>query len=294
MISNNRGVIKFKIVIGLLIGLIVVGLGLGSLHLYDYTENDPTFCQSCHLMEDAFHSWESSKHTGINCHTCHHATLYEKNMMLFKAIVDRPTEVSERPHDKIIVPSAKCITCHLKGDAKITQVSRSKGHSLHWFKEEIECIFCHTFKGHRSESGQKICINCHARATNMIPKMKTLACVNCHNFRTGRLVPSNQECIECHQDKSALTQPAGASQAHQPFECNNCHQVHDSKKGAKTSCTECHQGAMKRGKHPIHLKALGNQCTTCHIPHQWRITKKIASTLCSQCHKKYSLRTFSR
>jgi hypothetical protein len=42
------------------------------------------------------------------------------------------------------------------------------------------------------------------------------------------------------------------------------------------------------------LKALGNQCITCHTPHQWRITKKHASGLCSQCHKKYSLRTFSR
>jgi predicted CXXCH cytochrome family protein len=294
MISNNRGGIKFKVIIGLLIGLVVMGAGFASLHLYDYTENEPKFCLNCHLMQDAFHSWETSKHKGINCHTCHHATLYEKNMMFVKTIVERPAEVSERAHDKTIVPSTMCATCHLKGDAKITKVSRSKGHSLHWFKENIECTSCHAFKLHESAPEQKTCVNCHAHAKNMIPKMKDMACTDCHNFRTGRLVPGNKECIECHQDKSPLTQPAGASRAHQPFECNDCHQVHNPKKEAETSCIECHQGALKRGKHPIHLKALGNQCTTCHTPHQWRITKKRGAKLCSQCHKKYSLRTFSR
>jgi hypothetical protein len=37
MNSNNRGTIKFKVMIGLLIGLVVVIMGIGSLHLYDYT-----------------------------------------------------------------------------------------------------------------------------------------------------------------------------------------------------------------------------------------------------------------
>jgi predicted CXXCH cytochrome family protein len=294
MISNNRGAIKFKIMIGLLIGLVAVGLGIGSLHLYDYTENDPKFCLNCHLMKDTFHSWETSVHKSINCHTCHHANLYEKNMMFFKMIVERPTEVSDRAHDKTIVPSEKCVTCHQKENLEVSQVTRSQGHSLHWFKENIECASCHAFKGHQSESVQKICVNCHAHATNMLPKMQGLACANCHNFRAGQLVPGNKECIECHQDKSPLAQSAGASRVHQPFECNNCHQVHHPKKEAKTSCTGCHQGAMKRGKHPVHLKALGNQCTTCHTPHQWRILNKRAAKLCSQCHRKYSLRTFSK
>jgi hypothetical protein len=294
MISNNRGAIKFKVIIGLLIGLVVVGVGVGSLHLYDYTENDPTFCQNCHLMKDAFQSWETSTHKGINCHTCHQATLYEKNMMLLKAIVERPTEVSERVHGTTIVPSKKCVACHLKGSAKISQVSQSRGHSLHSFKEKTECTSCHTFNGHNLESNQKFCVNCHAHATKMIPRMKDLACTSCHNFRSGQLVPGNKECVECHQDKSPLAQPAGASRAHQPFECNKCHQVHRPDKTAGTSCMDCHQGAMKRGKHPVHLKALGNQCTTCHTPHQWRITKKVATKLCSQCHRKHSLRSFSK
>jgi hypothetical protein len=294
MISNHRGTIKFKIIIGLFVGLVVVGMGVGSLHLYDYTENEPKFCLSCHLMKDAFHSWETSVHKGINCHTCHQATLYEKNMMFVKTIFERPSEVSERPHDHIIVPSTMCVTCHLAGEKEIVKVSRSKGHSLHWFKENIECTSCHAVELHKFDPEQKFCVNCHAHAKNMLPKMKDMACTDCHNFRTGRLVPGNKECVECHAEKSPLTQPAGASRAHQPFECNDCHQVHNPKKEAKTSCTECHQGAMQRGKHPVHLKALGNECTTCHTPHQWRITKKGSASLCSQCHKSYPLRTFAR
>jgi predicted CXXCH cytochrome family protein len=292
--KTNRGTIKFKVMIGLLIGLVVVIMGIGSLHLYDYTENDPKFCLNCHLMNDAFHDWETSKHKGINCHTCHHATLFEKNMMFVKTIVERPTELSERAHDKTIVPSTMCMSCHLNEDSEITQVSRSKAHSLHWFKENIECLTCHAFKRHEAKSEQKTCVNCHAQAINMLPKMKPLVCTNCHSFSDGPMVPGNKECITCHQDKSPLTQPAGVSRAHQPFECNDCHQVHNPKIEAKTSCAGCHQGAMKRGKHPIHIKALGNECTTCHTPHQWSVTQKRATSLCSQCHKKYSLSTFSR
>ncbi len=56
MILNNRGAVKFKIMIGLLIGLVVMGAGFGSLHLYDYTENDPKFCLNCRLMKDASQS----------------------------------------------------------------------------------------------------------------------------------------------------------------------------------------------------------------------------------------------
>jgi hypothetical protein len=41
MNSNNRGTIKFKVMIGLLIGLVVVIMGIGSLHLYDYTGRIP-------------------------------------------------------------------------------------------------------------------------------------------------------------------------------------------------------------------------------------------------------------
>ncbi|MEE9258932.1 MAG: cytochrome c3 family protein [Nitrospinaceae bacterium] len=294
MISNNRGTKKYKIIIGLLAGLLVVVMGTGSLHLYDYTENDPEFCLNCHLMREAHHSWETSVHKSVNCHTCHYATLYEKNMMFVKTIFERPTEISERPHDQIIVPSTMCVTCHLAGDDKIIKVSRSKGHSLHWFKENIECTSCHAVELHQFAPEQKFCMNCHAQAKNMLPKMKDMACTSCHNFRTGRLVPGNEKCLQCHAEKSPLAQPASASRAHQPFKCNNCHQVHHPKKTAKTSCTECHQGAMRRGKHPVHLKALGNECLTCHTPHQWRISKKSASKLCSQCHKKYSLSTFLR
>ena len=294
MATNTRGTRKFKIIIGLLAGLIVVLLGMGSLHLYDYTENDPKFCLNCHLMKDAFHSWETSVHKGVNCHTCHHATLYEKNLMFFKTIVDRPKEVTKRPHEQIIVPSTMCVTCHLAGDKKIVKVSRSKGHSLHWFKENIECTACHAIELHKFDPEQKFCVDCHAHANKMIAKKKDMACSTCHNFRTGRLVPGNKECIQCHAEKSPLALPKEASRAHQPFECNDCHQIHHPKKAAGLSCAGCHRGAMQRGKHPVHLKALGNECSTCHTPHQWSVTRQKAGQLCSQCHQGYPLKTFSR
>ncbi|NIQ03130.1 MAG: hypothetical protein GWM98_24375 [Nitrospinaceae bacterium] len=294
MATPNKGAKKYKIIISLLMFFIISIFALGSLHLYDYTENDPKFCLNCHLMKDAFHRWETSVHKGVNCHTCHHATLYEKNMMFFKTIFERPTEVSARPHDQIIVPSTLCVTCHLRGKEEIKKVSRSKGHSLHWFKENIECTACHAIELHKFDPEQKFCVNCHAHAKTLLPKKQGMTCTQCHDFGTGKLIPDDKKCFECHEDKMPSARPATASKAHHPFGCNTCHQTHNPKKVIDESCVECHQGAMKRGKHPVHLKTLGNSCKTCHTPHQWRITRKRSLNLCKQCHRSYSLKAFSR
>ena len=285
---------KFWIALGVLFGLFMGGIALASFHLYDYTEHDPKFCISCHIMNDAYQSWETSIHQGIECHTCHYATIYEKNQMLIKAIVERPTKVSSRPHDKVIVPSTICLTCHLNGNDEAPQVSQSRGHLLHWFKGGLECTSCHAIKLHQFAPDQTFCTNCHAQQKNLPVKMKDLPCSSCHNFRTGRLLPQDQKCLDCHPQKAPVLKSEGLAPAHQPFGCNSCHQVHNPNLTPGDTCIGCHRLAVKRGKHPLHLKALGNDCVTCHQPHQWRIAKKAAASLCSQCHKNYPLKSFSK
>lgn len=266
--------------------------GTTSFYIYDYTEHNPKFCVSCHIMKPAFESWEQSIHTGIECHDCHYATIFEKNRMLFTTFFQNPEEVSERPHDKIIVPGAMCLQCHRDQKKEGPKITESSGHARHWFKEGLECTSCHAIDLHKFEPKQELCVNCHAQAEKIVSKMKHLPCTNCHDFRKGDLNPKDAACLECHLDQQTPKPVAGGTQLHNQFTCRTCHKVHQPDQTPAASCSGCHTLAMQRGKHPVHLNALGGDCMTCHERHVWRITPEKAKTLCSQCHQAYPLKAF--
>ena len=282
---------KYRIAVSLLAVVLIAAVFSGSLVIYDYTEHDPAFCASCHIMDSAFESWEGSIHREVECHDCHYATALERNRMLIKTLIEKSQKVSERPHEKIIVPSTMCIKCHWEGEKDIPKISKSTGHALHWFKGGIECTACHAIALHKFEAEQRLCENCHGREKTLLPKMQDMLCTQCHNFRQGKLVPNENVCAECHSQVKRPT-AENRTKAHQQFDCMTCHHTHDLKRPASSSCENCHFLTMKRGKHPIHLDALENDCLSCHQSHQWHITEKESKILCSQCHDLYSLKTF--
>lgn len=291
MTLDRKILIKYRVAVTLLALVLVGALLSGSLFVYDYTEHDPKFCVNCHIMKDAFTSWETSIHKGIECHDCHYATVLERNQMLFKTFVEKPSKVSKRPHEKKIVPSTMCIKCHWEGKKEIKKISNSTGHAMHWFKGAIECTSCHALKLHQFEAEQKLCINCHEAGRVVLDKMKNMFCTECHSFRQGALVPKSKNCVECHALREP-PQPDKRVLAHQQFDCMTCHSTHDAEHSARTACGNCHFLTMQRGKHPIHLQALDNDCLTCHKPHSWKITETDAKDLCQNCHKSYPLKNF--
>jgi len=292
MNNNLKLLTKYKIGVTLLGILLVSTFIAGSLFVYDYTEHEPKFCTNCHLMQPAFKAWKSSIHKQVECHDCHYATVLERNKMLLKTLFEKPTQVSERPHDKIIVPSTKCIRCHWEGNKPIPKISESTGHAMHWFKGGIECTSCHAITLHEFKAEQRLCVNCHEAGRVVLAKMKNMFCTECHNFRKGRLVPDSNACAKCHATREPPP-PGKRTLAHQQFECNTCHHTHDLKRSAKTSCPNCHFLTMKRGKHPLHIENLGEDCLACHKPHRWHISKDEARTLCSECHDPYPLSKFN-
>ena len=287
MENFKRAVLKYRVAVGVL-GLLLLGaIGLASAHLYDYTEHDPTFCVSCHVMNDAFSSWETSIHKNVECHDCHYATILERNQMLLTTLFKNPEQVTERPHEKIIVPSSMCIKCHWEGEA--AKISDSTGHALHWFKGSIECTSCHAIRLHKFEPEQKLCLNCHQKGNVVLPGMKDMPCADCHSFSKGRLIPKKADCQACHADRVESTISASGSLAHTRLECKTCHRTHEPDKPAGGLCQDCHRLAMKRGKHPIHIAATSGDCTTCHQPHSWTISQNESKKLCSKCHVSYPL-----
>src|SRR3989338_11715118 len=81
---------KSRVLVLILVLLLLIGDGIVSYRVYDYLENNPTFCKSCHIMETAFASWEKSVHAMVNCHDCHHLPPREGIKLFYGFVVNRP------------------------------------------------------------------------------------------------------------------------------------------------------------------------------------------------------------
>jgi hypothetical protein len=308
--------LKGKLLIIALLTVILFGSGYIAYRFYDFTQNNPKFCVSCHLMEPAFTTWEESEHKSINCHDCHHLSVSEMNDLLISFVIKQPTAVPERHKDHVIVRQKYCNQCHTEGDA--VRINTSLFHAKHVYMEQLECTQCHgdikEDKGglHRFLPSEKFCTKCHPGTQVHGKGMGGLACLNCHTDRTSDLRPERLKCLYCHSnDKSIKKQlkddatidvryfaPDAATikkaqkisinkKAPMQFHCNECHHPHKAGKVKPNNddcMLRCHTGVPKIGKHGVHLD-MEMQCKDCHKPHIWKVTKESAKTDCVMCHE---------
>ncbi len=288
---------KLSIITVILGVIVVIGAITVAFYAYDFTENNPEFCRSCHLMDEAFDAWKASVHNGINCHTCHEASIIEKNKMMIRTLFSNPKEVSER-YGHFLVPSDICRECHLTRDAAIS-INRSYGHARHVFMAQLECTQCHGTELHKFVTEERFCVNCHIEKRVHGVGMEGMACLGCHTYggQQADLRPTRERCLSCHA-KIARSQgldganfwPRNGSMA---FRCMECHKPHSkSIKPTSTDCLRCHNSIVELGKHGIHLDATGGDCTICHMPHMWRVTRDLARELCQSCHDRKPLEKF--
>ncbi len=301
--------LKAKIIIAVLLLVIIIGGGVVAFKFYDFTQNNPKFCISCHLMKPAYNAWKKSKHSGINCHECHHLTIPEQNRLLITFILRRPKTVPPR-HGEIIVSSDKCTKCHWEKNKKYPdakKINQSRMHAKHYFMEEIACTKCHGYILHKFLPGATFCVRCHQG--KKVHGMKGLACLNCHTDRQGDLRPGRKKCLFCHGTEAVRKELIAADtmdvQFFQPtkeqiknapkinvpkdapmqFYCYKCHKPHTKLMPGQGKCMSCHSRILEVGRHKLHVQTMGLECTNCHLPHSWRVTKKQAKTTCTQCHK---------
>jgi len=304
---------KGKLIIVILALVILVGAGWSAFRFYDFTQNNPKFCASCHLMNHAYKNYSTSVHKGLSCHACHHATVKEMNKLLIDSLVFRVKTIPPL-HDKIIVPSAKCLKCHWYDDKKYPEakkINTSQFHAKHYFMDKTPCLRCHGYKlgdkVHQFLPSAQFCVKCH-KSKKVHGIMGKLACLNCHTDRHANLLPQRGKCLVCHGNKKTrekvldgntidiqffkpdkneismapkIDVPEGAPMQ---FDCYTCHKPHTKLMPGSTKCLSCHNQILGVGKHKLHVKMLGLSCTKCHKPHAWRVTKKQAKTTCTQCH----------
>jgi len=302
---------KGKLIIAFLILVIVAGGGVVAFKFYDFTQNNPKFCVSCHLMQPAYDAWAESEHKDVNCHDCHHLTIPEQNRLLVNFVLHRPDKVPER-HGKVIVPWKYCASCHWETDDRYPEakkVNRSWGHAKHVFMEQIECARCHGYITHRFTAEERFCVRCHEGKEVHGVGMEGLACLNCHTDRTHDIRPDRAKCLFCHGgEKYAKILKEGDTldvRHHEPdpglvegatkivlsddapmqFDCYKCHHPHTKARPDWSGCITCHPKIPNTGQHGLHIETMGLNCSNCHEPHVWRVTKAKAKKKCTQCHE---------
>lgn len=310
---------KAKIIIAVLVLVSILGGGYTAYNLYDFTQNSPEFCVSCHLMKHAYDSWGQSVHSKINCHECHHLSIPEANMLMFKFIVHRPESVPER-HGTVIVPWDKCIKCHWENDErypKASKINTSRLHAKHYFMEKVECSKCHGYKLHQFLPEERFCIMCHEGKAVHGGEMKDLACLNCHTDMESDLKPDRQKCLFCHGSQDVDWCDPEASKcmdlkyftpsqetidkaikidlkkdSPMQFVCYTCHHPHEMDRPDWGNSLECHKNVLMVASHALHIKDMGLDCKQCHKPHNWKVTVKQAKQDCVMCHEYRSPKQF--
>jgi len=211
---------KQKRTLAIVLAVVVVVGGITAYKMNDYIENDPTFCNSCHLMDNAYSRWKASVHSGVNCHECHHLTFMEKNMLLVNLVLHNPQEVPERPAPShgghLVVPDKYCVGCHWDVNEKYpdaTKINTSPMHAKHYFMNQIPCSRCHgSMSIHQFRVDPQFCAKCHtdkikvhgeraaeeAAANGKTLPMENLACLNCHTDSRMDLMPTRNKCLSCH------------------------------------------------------------------------------------------------
>jgi len=263
--------LKGKIIIAAVLLCLMVGGGIVAYKFYDFTQNNPKFCVSCHLMQPAYDAWAESVHKDINCHDCHHLTIPEQNQLLVTFVLDRPTSVPDR-HGKVIVPSEYCIKCHWEQDERYPdtpQINDSTLHAKHFFKEKIACAKCHGYIVHQFTPEESLCLTCHNGKKVVGAGMGKLACLNCHTDRTKDLRPDPEKCLFCHGGKNIREELIGgntldvthyqpdeatikkATKIRRPdnapmqFDCVVCHKPHEAARPDWSNCLDCHKNIVK-------------------------------------------------
>ena len=269
----------------LLLFLISLTIIIVGYRYYRHTQENPEFCLSCHLMKEAYKTWEKSKHSDIICQTCHRLSLIEQNKLLIAFVTGTKSVRETHGRQK---PWQACKECHFP-DIEQGAISDSKtfGHARHVFTKKINCSECHIGGASNSSGGlhefkpeSDACLKCHKDRLVHGLGMEGLQCLNCHTFskEPSQKLVSERRCLECHGD----IQRSGVMGS---LRCFDCHKPHAKIKLKGADCLgRCHSHELEVGQHKLHIEKAKVDCLYCHRAHTWRVGRELATRICTKCH----------
>ncbi len=253
------------IIVSLMFVISIMGIVL-AVRYYDYIQKNPEFCNSCHLMEEAYTAWKLSRHSNIVCQDCHQLGMFEQNRLLIKFVFTTDRS-SPEPHG-LETPWKTCTKCHWDEAAQGSiSVNKSTGHARHVFMGKLSCMDCHSRKVHSFRPDRQTCLGCHKDWKIHGVGMEEVSCCTCHPFlqkKQDGFIPTREKCLSCHQKSQKTAFPDKVPMAR--LNCYECHKPHERIKPAREDCLRCHTRDVLMLK-PVHSSKA--QCTACHVPHRW-------------------------
>ena len=255
------------------------------------------FCNSCHIMNPYYDSWQTSKHAKVNCLDCHLQpgfSGYVKGKIngLAQAVDCMVGRVGTKPN--AYVTDASCLRsgCHSVEEITSTTIDYQGvkfTHDHHVNKVvdgiSITCGTCHShFEGDK-----------HFSVNND-------SCFACHFLREGqtneRLVQTN--CQDCHEVPDKVIQRGLVTINHAEFVSYNasceesCHkkEVQKTSEVSDTACLTCHSYRKEHEPnsvelHHVHTRDEKVECFACHgkVLHGQTEVESLAVMMdCQNCH----------
>jgi hypothetical protein len=281
---------------------------------YNYVQHENAFCNSCHIMNDAYMRFAGSEHAQLGCHDCHRQPIQASLRQLVMWVAERPDEIP--PHAP--VPSEICAECHLQWrpdplwmtDSAWVNVRSTAGHIIHLDSDhadlaDLQCVDCHGRRVHSFIPVETTCLSsgCHLdleiRLGRMAQTPTAFHCAGCHEFTAQvrpqpelaggaaerAISPVMDQCYGCHEMERLLPRHEMAREPHAAA-CGICHNPHTHVQVAEaiTSCTAagCHDpvSALTPFHRGLHESVTAN-CSRCHIAHDF----VVSGSDCLACHR---------
>jgi nitrate/TMAO reductase-like tetraheme cytochrome c subunit len=272
----------------------------------------PGFCNSCHIMNPYYESWEHSKHSKVNCLDCHLQpgfTGYVKGKIngLAQAVACVVGRVGTKPNATVEDDSCMRPECHSTGELETKNLVYSGMKFTHQVHVDhvvdgikISCGLCHSHvegKEHFSVN-REVCFTCHfLKGSESDARLVQTGCQNCHEvpdkvIQRGFVTINHAEFVSykascedsCH--KREIERPANVSAT----VCLNCHDYGLERESDSVKLHEVHTDPEKLAaytgqKHTTH--AIKVECFACHgkVIHERTEVALLSDMMdCQDCH----------
>lgn len=308
-------------------GCVAVGLvvfGVGGLVSVEVT-SQPWFCNSCHIMEPYYTSWQTSAHRDVSCVKCHiepgmDGFIHAKLNGLGQVVDDLLSRTSFKPSASVDALSCTRSGCHsvetLAGktiDNGRFKFRHDKHIGIEHLGVEITCSTCHShvMGDDHFEVHTNVCITCHMVETDPydVPDGRTPVSGEVRfAVRAGYTPPTVRAegaapippsaCLTCHEAPKGLIEYQGLKVDHSEYlsygaSCESCHRnatvtpqpIEDGR------CIVCHtfgndHSLSTEEMHRVH--ALGKhkiECFNCHGMVQHGVTAQAMTLEQFDCRK---------
>ena len=253
------------------------------------------FCNSCHIMEPYYKSWQASSHKDVSCIECHFPPGFGgkvRGKLLGLVQLAKYVTKSEGPRPAAEIPDASCL--------------RSGCHETRLLAGRVDfrgIAFDHTPHLAEPRRGKALrCTSCHSQIVqgqHMV--VTTSTCFLCH-FKEGKFNEGLGACTRCHQiPDEKVDLGGGVTFTHdlayeKGVDCANCHGdvIRGSGEVPRERCLSCHnreddlkQFGDHEFMHRMHVTEHKVDCLQCHLSIEHSLDReKIehAASNCTSCH----------